>query len=196
MSHKALISDGRYVAVTFIEAPLESVVRTIVTKLHRGQTRATQVEVLEESLPQQLYNPPSTVVTLWKPATAPSATMLYSNLEEGSDSLVYQLGILEGLSIVCVRASSDHVDGSIRELIRYEAGEVRRMVRVMRDDPRWTFYEEGARLPFEDGDSYATRLIKKRLSLPLLLDYCEALGWPIREGKTWQSEGWGYRIDC
>ncbi|MBQ8169356.1 MAG: hypothetical protein IJZ98_01285 [Bacteroidales bacterium] len=61
-----------------------------------------------------------------------------------------------------------------------------RYVRVMQD-PKWDFWEQGERLPFEQVEKYSERFIKKRLTNDMILDYALALGWDLRSPDFWKS---------
>ena len=61
-----------------------------------------------------------------------------------------------------------------------------RYVRIMQD-PKWDFWEQGERLPFEQVDKYSERFIKKRLTNEMILDYALALGWDLRSPDFWKS---------
>ncbi len=111
----------------------------------------------------------------------------FANLEDGWHTMVHHLGVRSGLSCLSIRASGNKEEWPIREMRAYVDGALRRMVRVMKDDPKWEFFELGEPLAFEDVDAYSARLMRNRLPLDRLLDYCEHLGWDLRDEATWTS---------
>ena len=62
-------------------------------------------------------------------------------------------------------------------------------------DPKWTFYEEGEPLPFEDTERYKERLKRKRVDKELLLKYMRCAGWDLEDDRFWQPVGLVYRYD-
>ena len=193
-----MIASGQYVAVTFVEAPLSLVASAIVDRLARvapeRKLTVKAVELTNDAFPAQNCNPPNQSVLLWEPRSKPGGTALFANLQDGWHTLVYGLGIREGFTCVSVRSSSDKEQRSIRELTYYKQGIQARFVRVMRDDPRWAFYEEGDRLAFEDELAYQERFVRKRLPLEALIRYCDELGWKVADPETWRSNQRGQWI--
>jgi hypothetical protein len=53
---------------------------------------------------------------------------------------------------------------------------VERAVGAVLDGDRWTFVDQGARLPFEDASGYAARRIRDRFTLDTLGEYADRLG--------------------
>jgi len=183
--------------VTFVDAPLAKVRSAVLNQLKsfdNREVRLESIEISEKAFPVQVYNISRMSVLLFQPEAKAGGTVFFPNLQDGWHSLVHGLGKQEQLKCVSVRSSSDDTEWPIRELAIYENGRMSRLVRVMRDDPRWEFFESGDRLAFEDEASYETRLIRKRLPLSLLIEYCNSLGWPVDKGSFWMSDEQGVMI--
>ena len=56
-------------------------------------------------------------------------------------------------------------------------------------DPRWTFYEDGTPLPFEDLGRYKLRIKKQRLNKEVILHYLRCAGWDIEDENFWKPQG-------
>ena len=182
-----LAKPNGYFAATLIEAELDHVQLNITDRLSRGG-RAIDVKRLpagELPLPKQAYNPAVMSVLLWAPASLPDTTVFYPNLTDGWQTLVYGFATEENAPCLSIRLGIDDIAWPIREMTIYRDGKQRRLVRVMRGDTRWDFFEQGQRYAFEDENAYRLKSVRKRLSTELLMDYCERLGWPIRAADTW-----------
>jgi vacuolar-type H+-ATPase subunit B/Vma2 len=62
-------------------------------------------------------------------------------------------------------------------------------------DPKWDFWEQGERLPFEYVDKYSERFIKNRLTNDMILDYAMALGWDLRSDVFWTTDENAYSFE-
>lgn len=69
----------------------------------------------------------------------------------------------------------------------WENGANQRTVYTMKD-PKWTFFEKGIPLWFENTDNYKKRLIKDRLNHEILVSYCNLLGIDIFNNDFFQSD--------
>ncbi|MEE8452146.1 MAG: hypothetical protein V3R99_09535, partial [Thermoguttaceae bacterium] len=124
------------------------------------------------TLPSLEYNPKKTEVLLWEPSTCRDTTAFASNLEDGWDSMVYVLSTKNKIRSVAIRYDSiDASDYPICELQTYEDGGSRRIVRTMKDDPKWEFFEEGSPYDFEDLERYKLRLKRERFDWEMLHRY-------------------------
>jgi hypothetical protein len=56
-------------------------------------------------------------------------------------------------------------------------------------DPRWTFYEDGTPLPFEDLERYKLRIKKQRLNKEVIIHYLRCAGWDIEDENFWKPQG-------
>ena len=63
----------------------------------------------------------------------------------------------------------------------------KRFVRVMRDDPRWEFLEEGEPLPIENQENYKKRCKKDRLTSDDVINMAVACGVPFDNSKFYES---------
>jgi hypothetical protein len=91
------------------------------------------------------------------------------------------------LPAAAIRATTPNVEWPVNEFICYEGGTRRRVVRAMRDSPRWDFYSDGEVLPCEALESYGRRRVRDRLTREDLLSYLEAWGAPVRSDEFWRS---------
>ena len=103
--------------------------------------------------------------------------------------LVYRLMKIRPFEITRVSLELD-IDSEFNYAMRVfhhiDIDDNERYVRVMQD-PKWDFWEQGERLPFEQVDKYSERFIKKRLTNEMILDYALALGWDLRSPYFWKS---------
>lgn len=114
-------------------------------------------------------------------------TVMISNIYDGAHSLLWNLATRSGIESLSIRTtdSSTKCD-CINELIYFNEGEMRRIVRTM-TDPYWDFFEEGQPLWFEDVSLYSQRYKKDRLNRRILTDYCLKLGLDVDSPDFWKA---------
>jgi hypothetical protein len=93
-----------------------------------------------------------------------------------------------GFSAIEARSTIQECEWPITEFIVHKNKERQRVVRAMRDDPRWEFYAEGEALPFEKEEAYSAKRIRDRFQREALLSYIESWGAPVKNPLFWQTE--------
>lgn len=134
------------------------------------------------------YNPPAIKCQLWTPENS-EGIACFANLEGGIPFLSYRLMKILQFEItqVCLEFDIDsEFNYAMRVFHHIDINGNERYVRVMQD-PKWDFWEQGERLPFEQVEKYSERFIKKRLTNDMILDYALALGWNLRSPDFWKS---------
>ena len=134
------------------------------------------------------YNPPAIKCQLWTPENS-EGIACFANLEGGMTFLSYRLMKIRQFEItqVCLEFDIDsEFNYAMRVFHHIDINGNERYVRVMQD-PKWDFWEQGERLPFEQVEKYSERFIKKRLTNDMILDYALALGWDLRSPDFWKS---------
>ena len=134
------------------------------------------------------YNPPAIKCQLWAPENS-EGIACFANLENGIPFLSYRLMKIRQFEItqVCLEFDIDsEFNYAMRVFHHMDINGNERYVRVMQD-PKWDFWEQGERLPFEQVEKYSERFIKKRLTNDMILDYALALGWDLRSPDFWKS---------
>jgi len=69
-----------------------------------------------------------------------------------------------------------------------------RVVYSMKDG-KWVFYEKGEPLQFENLENYKQKIIKKRLTKQILIEYCKKIELPIQQDDFWKQKGEGIYIE-
>ena len=134
------------------------------------------------------YNPPAIKCQLWTPENS-EGIACFANLEGGMPFLSYRLMKIRQFEItqVCLEFDIDsEFNYAMRVFHHMDINGNERYVRVMQD-PKWDFWEQGERLPFEQVEKYSERFIKNRLTNDMILDYALALGWDLRSPDFWKS---------
>lgn len=134
------------------------------------------------------YNPPAIKCQLWTPENS-EGIACFANLEGGMPFLSYRLMKIRQFEItqVCLELDIDsEFNYAMRMFHHIDINGNERYVRVMQD-PKWDFWEQGERLPFEQVEKYSERFIKNRLTNDMILDYALALGWDLRSPDFWKS---------
>jgi len=139
--------------------------------------------------PEQPYSagPSDLPMVLWSPACTPKLTAFMPQVSSG-DYFVLQYACKRfGYSAASVRSTTQRVDWPINEFVAYGGTEKQRIVRAMKDSPRWEFYANGEPLHFEVQSSYSARLVRDRFQREALIGYLEQWGAPVRLEEFWQS---------
>ena len=164
----------------------EKVLNTI-KELYHENTWKMNIEYLKADLHKCLplkVSPQYTKILLWRPKKQ-NGTVIFAD----SDIL----GIIYNLNFDITGIMLDlDLPGEDRYLPCYyfehwDKDKNFRLVRVM-CDPRWDFYEEGERFPFEQVEKYNERIKKKRLTNDMIKDYVTAMGWNIRDEGFFDSD--------
>lgn len=169
-----------------IKSPLDSLIAAFseLPPLVRSSAAATPL-----IFPAQPYSagPQDPPLLLWSPACAPELTAVMPHVSSGDYFVTEYACRRFGFSGVAVRSSTKEDESPINEFITYASNQRQRVVRAMKDSPRWDFYTEGAPLPFENPGAYTARYVRDRLQREALLDYLAHWGAPVRDPGFWSS---------
>ncbi len=125
------------------------------------------------------------ICVLYAPRSAPDTTVMLTSSVDGWYTLVHVLATGTPGRHVMVRSVSD--GEQLHHLNVWSGREEIRAV-LVNQDPKWTFYEKGLPLEFEDVARYQRRLKRERLDRQLLLHYLSAMGWDVGEPRFWETE--------
>jgi hypothetical protein len=64
-----------------------------------------------------------------------------------------------------------------------------RLVQVIKDFPKWQFFQKGNVLPFEESINYKKRRISDRLNNSIIEDHLKKNGIDTNEENFWKSKG-------
>jgi hypothetical protein len=179
--------DNRY--FTLIKGDREEILSAVHEALiSYGKKLLSYNAPLNLDLTDVHHNPVVLKCQLWTPDNS-EGVACFSNLEDGMPFLVYRLMKIRPFEITRVSLEFDidcEFNYAMRVFHHIDIDGNERYVRVMQD-PKWDFWEQGERLPFEQVDKYSERFIKKRLTNEMILDYALALGWDLRSPDFWKS---------
>jgi len=130
----------------------------------------TQI-VKKIELPTLEYNPEMHSFLIWEPLNSPETSVFAPNIQDGWHTLVNILSTKHLCDSYSIRLSLQDDEYPICELSTYEEGIRRRYIRVMKDDPKWEFFEVGEPYPFEELKNYSKRLKKHRFTKDMLYRY-------------------------
>lgn len=137
---------------------------------------------LEEIAPSQLNKQIAAIsaskykgneFVLWEPAKLKGCCIFYSNFRDGWYTLMYKLAIeyRKELFIVCLDPLA--AKGQMA-FYHYSNGD-ERIVRALYD-AKWTYYEKGKLLPFENGEYYQREHITDRINNDIIKEYLRSSG--------------------
>jgi hypothetical protein len=69
----------------------------------------------------------------------------------------------------------------------FKNGQILRVVRVLKDGDKWSFYEQGVPQDFEEPELYRSRVVKNRLTMDIMMTYMSRLGLEVRDQDFWSS---------
>lgn len=153
------------------------------------QTLPVQAEKVRLAFPVQPYHVGSDdlPMILWSPACDAGLTAFMPATNAGSYFILQYATKQFHWPAVSARSTAHNVDWPINEFVAYEAPDARRIVRAMKDSPRWDFFVDGEPLPFEEHDQYTARFIRDRFQRDGVLRYLERWGAPVRQPDFWKS---------
>jgi hypothetical protein len=137
------------------------------------------IQTYEINLLKPKYNPKCRAFLIWEPLNNPGTSVFSSNMEDGWFTLVNILSTKFFLDSASFRLSTPDDEYPICELQTYTKGNQSRIIRAMKDDSRWEFYEEGETYNFEEVENYSRRLKRQRFTQEMLKRYMKKLGWDI-----------------
>ena len=187
------MTDPPLAAFTCFAHPLGEVAACVTATLEAAHTGRAVVSSTASpdcfQLPEQAHNRAEMAAVVWEPRATLGSTIFASNLEDGWTSLVHSMTSRFLLTCAEVRVSALESEWPIVELHCFENGSETRLLRAMKDDPKWEFFERGDPLPFEDPSFYANRLVRDRFPRQLLYQYLQALGWDPTDAGLWEPNG-------
>lgn len=136
----------------------------------------------QDKLDLRKYIDPETGATLehfswWASESYPNMVFLSSNQADGFYSGCYSLRSRLGCSYVNFTVSQEGDLESYNKNSFYYMGpdKKERVVYSLKED-RWTFYQEGDPLPFEDLSHYGKRRVKDRINFDIIKEYLLKIG--------------------
>jgi len=186
------LEQGRdWVSFACFASPLESVISDAVNALSPVGT-ATGLPSL--TLPSQPYRSEAMTAVVWAPKQDPESAVFMAGFSDGWATLVHILATRFGHATAKVRLSSPMAEWPIAELVVYENGHERRLIRAMRDDPRWKFFAQGTAMDFEEASAYSSRRVRDRFTPDMLYRYLAALGWSPCDDTFWTTEQTAFEV--
>jgi hypothetical protein len=172
--------------LTVFKVPLAELIASF-SGLFAQSLRANTTQLIFPSQPYAAgQNDPPMV--LWSPACAVELTAFMPHVGSGDYFVLEYACRRFGYPGVSVRSTTQEVDWPINEFVTYQGGAEQRVVRVMKDSPRWNFFQRGEPLPFEAQTPYAAKRVRDRFQREALLAYVEAWGAPVGRTEFWQSD--------
>lgn len=162
--------------LTIFFTSIDEIKEALLDRCNSGNNSIINVATLSlDNFRNPQYNPQESKAVFWKPQNC-SFIVMTSNLLDGWDSLV---------TIISKHLSVPYLEIALDEdyrVFHYN----NRYVRVMWDG-KWDFYEYGTPFPFELLDQYANRLIKKRLTIDMIINYAKQLNVDITDPNMYCS---------
>jgi hypothetical protein len=136
------------------------------------------------SVSQSKYDADRFVV--WKPDNVKNYSIFYSNYLDGWYSLLYNLIINYQREVLMIYL--DPVDSKGKMGFYYYSDNKERIVRALYDNPKWTFFEKGEILPFENSEYYKKKKITDRMNNDIMKEYLLKLGVDINSPDFYKSK--------
>jgi hypothetical protein len=136
--------------------------------------------------PQSGGSRPATAL-VFSPRGREDVTVVFSDLTDGWITLTYWMTKHAPCQAWVFRAARPTVEWPLLGYEHIDSGESKRVVQLIRDDPRWEFYQRGHPVPEEDTSRFTAKPKKARLRYEDVLDLAERLGYPVRSPAFWTS---------
>lgn len=183
------------ITITFFKDNIERIKEKLSAYLGKAWNVKSlkKSDVLLYNYYTQAYNSPQHEFILFSPRSNPDTTILFANILDGHIGLLQWLAKTTDVDFYHV-SISDGTGMFLQGYHFFHFSQSNNRYVLCYQDPRWTFYEEGKPLPFEDISLYTQRLKKRRLNKSVILVYLEHLGWKIEEDEFWQPAGNFYQF--
>jgi hypothetical protein len=181
-----LVLTRSFFNLAVIKAPLDSLVAAFsgLPPLVSASAAVTPLTFPAQPYRAGAQDPP---MLLWSPACAPELTAFMPQTSSGDYFVTEYACRRFGFAGIAVRSSTQEDEWPLNEFIAYESNQQRRVVRVMKDSPRWDFYTAGEPLPFEDPGAYTARRVRDRFQREALLGCLAHWGAPVCDPRFWSS---------
>lgn len=181
------IIDREFFYVGVIKAPLPQLTDAFAGLFHPVLSRAIALNFPLQQAHAEVDELP---LALWTPCCSPGLTAFMPHRPSVSRFVAAYATERFGFAAVEVRSTTKECEYPINEFVAHPGGNSldRRIVRAFRDEPRWDFYVDGPPLPFENEGAYSARFVRDRFTRPMLLDYLELWGAPIRNQDFWRTD--------
>lgn len=137
---------------------------------------------------KQEVNPQNDNIIFYSPTYNPHTTIMYTNVADGHIQLARHFRKAYNMQFYYMLISSnDDISLDAFHFFYYSDKQTRHI--LCYQDPRWTFYEDGTPLPFEDLERYKLRIKKQRLNKEVILHYLRCAGWDIEDDNFWKPQG-------
>jgi hypothetical protein len=118
------------------------------------------------------YNPKIVIAYFVKTS---NGTIMLPNLQDGWSSLFYRITCDLKISGYRFTLSSNSEKEPYNCMVYIEDGLEKRVISNIKEDKKWTFYEKGAPLCFEDIENYKNKLKRNRLNQDIIIKYLHEL---------------------
>ena len=192
-----ILKNRNFVSLTCINSPIASVCKDIedILNKHGFKLKVIMMNPHKTSftLPDQQQSKSGFV--LWEPKNADTRCAFMATIYDGWYTLIRNIATKYKHDCSSIRVSSMAMEYPICELQCYVNGDHRRLIRIMKDGPRWDFFTMGTPLSFEKTENYKKRRIKDRFTEELLLEYLLIQGWDIKGNNFWETSKPYYRVN-
>ena len=180
------IYERPFFSVAILNSPLLDLIDQFsVTPVKGVELKATRLDFPLQKFRDEAGDPP---MLLWSPTSNPQQTAFMPSIQSGDYFVVAFACTKFGIAGLNVRSTAPEAEWPINEAVVYEKGVRRRIVRAMRDSPRWEFWADGEPLDFEAIESYGARRIRDRFDRRALLGYARQWGAPLEDDGFWTSD--------
>jgi hypothetical protein len=125
---------------------------------------------------------------VWQPENMEFGSVLIPNYGDCLIQLMRHLNKTFKIRYFSAFLARNHQSTGYCTFTYAETSGAKRIVQVIQD-PRWTFFQKGDVLPFENIDYYKRRIIAERLTPDIIEEYLNSLGWNLKAEAFWKSKG-------
>ena len=184
-----------YFSISFIKGELESIKeelgdiipKAFGTKWTRNEYFLNENIDIVDFISGSYFNKIQCLI--WRPKSIESDFVAFiSNMPDGWPTLLNYYLKHYDRDLIRVRLSDENKNYPVYQM-EYLNKTWRRVVQVLKDSDKWTFYQEGSPLMFEDVENYKKRKISDRLNEEIIQDYLKKNGIDISKTDFWNSKG-------
>ena len=183
------------ISLGFIDGPFENVKVEMESEIFPTLTekwKIKQFPLTHKNKVAEVYSISEfsvTKVLMWQPVCIDLDIVVFiTNMSDGWQGLLrgYSEDYKRKIIRVLLSDPNRTYPGYAFEVIAIDST---RLVQVIKDFPKWQFFQKGNILPFEESINYKKRKIFDRLNNSIIKDYLKKNGIDINEEDFWKSKG-------
>lgn len=171
-----------------VERDLGSLISTTLNEKWEMQSVKFDFNYIEDYFDSKVNFQESIKCILWQPESiSGNLTVFLTTINDGWYTLVNKFFSLYETKYLRIQLS-DNNNLFPKYFFEYTDSNNKRVIQVLKDDPKWQFFSKGNVIKFEDELYYQKRKIRERLNNDIIHEYLLKNNINITEDNFWKSK--------